>query len=79
MVRSTLQVERNGRHGQPLRLNAQALKLLCVAVGGAPVDFAYENDLLTVPIKTGEYRFGQVTKLVTFKNTTYNLVVTKPK
>jgi RNA polymerase sigma factor (sigma-70 family) len=37
------------------------------------------SDLLTVPIKSGEYRFGQATKLVTFKGVNYSLVVTGPK
>jgi RNA polymerase sigma factor (sigma-70 family) len=37
------------------------------------------SDLLTVPIKSGEYRYGQMTKVVTFKGVTYSLLVTAPK
>jgi hypothetical protein len=36
-------------------------------------------DLLTVPIKSGEYPCGQATRLVTFKGVTYSLLVTGPK
>jgi RNA polymerase sigma factor (sigma-70 family) len=36
-------------------------------------------DLLTVPIKSGQYPCGKVTKLLTFKGKTYSLVVNKPK
>jgi hypothetical protein len=36
------------------------------------------SDLLTVPIKSGEYRYGQATKVLTFKGVTYNLLVTAP-
>jgi RNA polymerase sigma factor (sigma-70 family) len=34
------------------------------------------SDVLTVPIKSGEYAYGRPTKLVTFKGVTYSLVVT---
>ena len=37
------------------------------------------SDLLTLPIKSGEYKLGQATKMVTFKGTTYSLVVTRSK
>jgi RNA polymerase sigma-70 factor (ECF subfamily) len=37
------------------------------------------SDLLTMPIKSGEYKLGEATKMVTFKGTTYNLVVTRSK
>jgi RNA polymerase sigma factor (sigma-70 family) len=36
-------------------------------------------DVLSVPIKSGEYKFGQVTKLVTFKGVRYTLVVNWPE
>jgi len=36
-------------------------------------------DVLTVPIKSGEYKYGQPTKLLTFKGVTYRLVVTRPE
>jgi RNA polymerase sigma factor (sigma-70 family) len=44
-----------------------------------PANAKQLSDLLTVPIKTGDYKFGQPTKLATFKNSTYTVVVTKPK
>jgi RNA polymerase sigma factor (sigma-70 family) len=44
-----------------------------------PADARQLSDLLTVPIKSGEYRYGQVTKVVTFKGVTYSLLVTAPK
>jgi hypothetical protein len=37
------------------------------------------SDLLTVPIKSGEYTYGQATKVLTFKGVTYSLLVTAPK
>jgi hypothetical protein len=37
------------------------------------------SDLLTVPIKSGEYKYGKATKVVTFKGVTYSLLVTAPK
>ena len=37
------------------------------------------SDLLAVPIKSGEYKYGQATKLVTFKGVTYSLLVTVPR
>jgi RNA polymerase sigma factor (sigma-70 family) len=37
------------------------------------------SDLLTVLIKSGEYKYGQATKVVTFKGVTYSLLVTAPK
>jgi RNA polymerase sigma-70 factor (ECF subfamily) len=36
-------------------------------------------DVLKLRIKTGEYKYGQKTKLVTFKGVTYSLRVTRPK
>jgi RNA polymerase sigma factor (sigma-70 family) len=44
-----------------------------------PADAKQLADLLTVPIKSGEYPCGQATKLVTFKGVTYSLLVTGPK
>lgn len=36
-------------------------------------------DVVKVLIKPGEYRYGVATKLVTFKDVTYSLVVKNPK
>ena len=47
--------------------------------GPMPAGAKQLSDLLTVPIKSGEYRYGQMTKVVTFKGVTYSLLVTAPK
>jgi hypothetical protein len=44
-----------------------------------PADAKKLADLLTVPIKSGEYKCGLATKMVTFKGVTYSLVVNRPK
>jgi len=49
-VRSSLSVERNGEHDRPLRLDAEALTILSVAVDGAETAFAYEDDILTLAV-----------------------------
>jgi aminopeptidase N len=48
-VRTTLQVER-AEAGKPLQLNAEGLTILSVSVDGAPADYTYADDLLTVPV-----------------------------
>ncbi|HEX8533566.1 MAG TPA: aminopeptidase N, partial [Allosphingosinicella sp.] len=53
LVRSTLQVERNGDHDEPLRLDGEGLKLLSVEINGAPAEHLQAGDLLTVPL-TGD-------------------------
>jgi hypothetical protein len=37
------------------------------------------SDLLSVPIKSGEHKYGQATKVVTFKGVSYSLLVTAPR
>ena len=51
-VRSRLTVTRNGDHGRPLVLNAEALELLSVTVDGQTAEYSYdeEEDLLTIVI-----------------------------
>jgi aminopeptidase N len=49
-VRSRLTVERNGDHAEPFRLDAEGLALLKVTVDGRPVDYSYDNDVLTAPL-----------------------------
>ncbi|HEX8584483.1 MAG TPA: aminopeptidase N [Allosphingosinicella sp.] len=49
-VRSRLSVERNGAHDRPLRLDAEALTILSVAVDGAETPYRYEGDVLTVAV-----------------------------
>jgi aminopeptidase N len=50
IVRSRLQVERNGNHDEPLRLDGEGLKLLGVSVDGQPAELLHAGDLLTVPL-----------------------------
>jgi hypothetical protein len=47
--------------------------------GPMPENAKQLSDVLTLPIKSGEYKLGEATKMVTFKGTTYSLVVTKSK
>jgi aminopeptidase N len=48
-VRSRLQVVRNGEHA-PLRLDAEGLSVISVAVDGAPADHVYADETLTIPL-----------------------------
>jgi len=52
-VKATLQVRRN-QAGRPLQLNAEDLTILSVSVDGAPADYSYADDLLTVPVAADE-------------------------
>ena len=36
-------------------------------------------DVLSIPIKSGEYKYGVATKMLTFNGVTYTLVVSKPE
>ena len=36
-------------------------------------------DVLSVAIQPGEYKYGEATKLATYKDVTYHLVVKKPE
>jgi aminopeptidase N len=51
IVRSTLKVERNGAHDEPLRLDGEGLKLLSVAIDGKAAEHRYESDVLTLPLE----------------------------
>jgi aminopeptidase N len=51
IVRARLQVERNGHHDEPLRLDGEGLKLVSVAVDGQPAEHLQAGDLLTVPLQ----------------------------
>jgi aminopeptidase N len=51
IVRSVLQVVRNGAHKAPLKLNAEGLSLIEVTLDGAPVNYRFEKDVLSVPIE----------------------------
>ncbi|HEY0044734.1 MAG TPA: aminopeptidase N [Allosphingosinicella sp.] len=50
LVRARLTVTRNGAHAEPLRLDAEDLKLLGVSVDGQPADYAYEGETLTIQL-----------------------------
>jgi aminopeptidase N len=50
VVRSTMQVERNGPQGAPLRLDAEALTVRSVRVDGADAGWTQEGDVLVVPL-----------------------------
>jgi aminopeptidase N len=49
-VRATLNVERNGEHDRPLRLDGDAMELLSVTVDGQPADCRIEGPTLVVDI-----------------------------
>jgi aminopeptidase N len=50
IVRARLDVERSGDHGEPLRLDAEGLKLLSVKVDGEPADHRFEDGRLVLPV-----------------------------
>jgi hypothetical protein len=47
--------------------------------GPMPAGAKQLSDFLTVPIKSGEYKYGQATTLVTFKGVTYSFVANRPR
>ncbi len=49
-VRATLQVERNGEHARPLRLDGSEVKLVSVKLDGVDADHRFEGDQLVVDI-----------------------------
>ncbi len=50
LVRSRLEVERNGEHSAPLRLNASGLHILDVRLDGEKVNYWFENEVLRIPV-----------------------------
>ena len=50
LVRSRLEVERNGEHSAPLRLNASGLHILDVRLDGEKVNYWFENEMLRIPV-----------------------------
>ena len=50
LVRSRLDVVRNGAHSAPLRLNASGLHILDVRLDGEKVNYWFENDVLRIPV-----------------------------
>ncbi|HWH16734.1 MAG TPA: aminopeptidase N [Allosphingosinicella sp.] len=67
-VTSTLRVERNGAHDEPLRLNAEDLTILSVKVDGTPVNYSYERELLTVPLEGAGASVTTVVEIAPEKN-----------
>jgi len=51
IVRSRLEVVRNGDHKAPLKLDAAGLALVKVILDGNPVNYWYEKDVLRIPIE----------------------------
>ncbi len=51
IVRAALTVERSGDHSHPIRLDAENLRLLRVAVDGQPVNYRFKDDLLTISVE----------------------------
>jgi aminopeptidase N len=50
LVRSRLEVVRNGEHRAPLRLNAQGLHILEIRLDGEPVNYWFENEVVRLNI-----------------------------
>ena len=56
VVRTRLEVERNGAEGTPLCLDGENLTLLDVRVNGVPADYRVEGDVLVVEgVKSGDF------------------------
>ena len=54
IVRATLTVERNGDHNLPVKLDAQGVHIVRVAVNGEAVNYWFEQEVLKVPV-TGDW------------------------
>ncbi|MDP8913072.1 MAG: aminopeptidase N [Pseudomonadota bacterium] len=50
LVRATLQVERNGSHDEPLRLDGEGLTLTAVRVNGTAAEHLHKGESLIIPI-----------------------------
>jgi aminopeptidase N len=51
LVRATLEVERNGSHDEPLRLDGEGLTLIAVRVNGAAAEHRHKGETLIIPIE----------------------------
>jgi aminopeptidase N len=51
IVRARLQVERNGDHDEPLRLDGEGLNLVGLSVDGQQAEHLRAGDLLTIPLQ----------------------------
>jgi aminopeptidase N len=68
-VRARLQVERNGGHDEPLRLDGEGLTLRSVTVDGKPAEHRYEGEVLTVPLSGDRATVETVVEVAPDKNT----------
>jgi aminopeptidase N len=69
IVRAELQVERNGSHSEPLRLDGEGLKLLSLRVDGKPADHVHEGDVLIVPLTGDRLRIKTEVEIAPASNT----------
>jgi aminopeptidase N len=69
IVRSRLQVVRNGPAGASLRLDAEGLSVLALHVGGEPVDHGRDGDVLVVEIRGEEAIVETVVEIAPRTNT----------
>jgi aminopeptidase N len=69
VVTARLEVERNGAHDEPLRLDGEGLALKSVTVDGKPAEHRYESDLLTVPLQGDRASIETVVEISPEKNT----------
>jgi aminopeptidase N len=68
-VRARLQVERNGGHDEPLRLDGEGLALKSVTVDGKPAEHRYEGEVLTVPLSGDRAAVETIVEIAPDKNT----------
>src|SRR4051812_24040272 len=69
LVRSRLQVRRNGDHENPLKLDAEGLVLVEAKVDGAPVACAHEDERIVVPIDGDEALVEMLVEIAPAANT----------
>ena len=68
IVRTQLQVERNGVHDQPLRLDGEALELLELTIDGRPVEPHYGDDQLVLTLHGSRALIETVTAIAPAAN-----------
>ena len=69
IVRTTLEVERNGDHQRQLQLDAEGLILHRVAVDGEAVNYWYEQSMLKVPVSGAKAIVETVAEIAPRANT----------
>jgi aminopeptidase N len=69
-VRATLTVERNGAHGEPLRLDGAGQELVSITVDGVPVnDWRRDGEGLVIPLSGAAHTVETVVEIAPDKNT----------